>query len=231
MEVILEKMNSQVYAIRPQVEKVQGQNYMKINYEGCTHILLLCRALDNKIDFLDEEVRMQLQQLEEKVLSGEEVPMSGNGIKARTVSYVAMRQNRDVIALPDLAANYAVCGCRYDRQKDQFRLYLPESASSQYQTVVSIEVSYHVEPYTVPVKKGFLGLGGTEYCRTDFYKAIIATERSHFCSGDIVYTVSGSNYKYPVTDKMKGKEILIRSMGDAPPRFFSEVSGVTLSRI
>ena len=43
MEVILEKMNSQVYAIRPQVEKVQGQNYMKINYEGCTHILLLCR--------------------------------------------------------------------------------------------------------------------------------------------------------------------------------------------
>lgn len=231
MEVILEKMNSQVYAIRPQVEKVQGKNYLKVSYEGCTHILLLRRALDEKINFLDEGIKAQLMQLEEQVLSGEEVMLPGNEIKARTVSYVAMRQNRDTISLPDFAANYAICGCRYDSQKDQFRLYLPENVSSQYQTTVSIEIRYHVEPYAVSVKKGPFGIGGTEYRHTDFYKVKIGTEKSHFRSGDIVYTVAGNNYKYPVTDEMRGREVLIRSRGDTPPRFFSEVSGVTLNRI
>ena len=81
------------------------------------------------------------------------------------------------------------------------------------------------------MKKGPFGIGGTEYRHTDFYKVKIGTEKSHFRSGDIVYRVAGNNYKYPVTDEMRGREVLIRSRGDTPPRFFSEVSGVTLNRI
>lgn len=231
MEVILEKMNSHVYAIRPQVEKIQGQNYLKINYEGCTHILLLYRALDKKIDLLHEEIRLLLGKLEESVLTGEEVQLLDCQIKARTVNYVTMKKNKDVIPLPDIAANYAVCGCRYDKQNDQFRVYLPESVSSQYQATVSVEVIYHVEPYKIPVKKGLFGVGGIEYRQTDYYKVTVGTEKTRFSSGDIVYISAGSNYKYPVTEHMRGKEVLIRGKSDTPPRFFSAVSGITLRKI
>lgn len=222
MDVILEKMDGQVYAMNPEVEKIQGQNYMKLVHSGCTHVLLLYAMLDEKINFMEENTKTLLKNLKEDILTGDVLTFSDSSMKARIVDYVTIQKNRGSIQLPEIAANYAICACRYNQQDDSLKLYLPDRDLIRYQTTVSVEVKYKVEPYEIPVKKGFLGICGVEMQRTDFYKVLVGTEKSNFSSGDIVYTIDREPWKYPVTEEMKGREVLIKS-GNGNPRVFQRL--------
>lgn len=228
MEIVLEKMNGKVYAMDPQIEKIQGQNRMRLAYTGCTHILLLYAFLEHKIDFLSEDMHERLKSLQKEVLSGESVRLPETDMMVKMVDFLTLQKNKGNIQLPDIAANYAVCACRYRPQQDIMTLYLPDRSSLRYQATVSVEIKYKVEPYILSVKKGFLGLGGMESRRTEYFRAVIGTEKSNFQSGDIVYTINKEPYRYPITKEMKGKELLIKSSDGIPPKFQATVPGITL---
>lgn len=231
MNVVLEKMDGQVYAMSPIIERIGGQNQMRLAYSGCTHILLLCAKLDQKIGFMDEATRELVKNLNSDILSGKKISLCEQPqVTAWTVDFMTFQRNLGKIQLPEMAANYAVCACCHDQQTDVLSLYLPERVSVQYQATVSVEIPYKVEPYRISVKTGFLGMR-EELQDTDFYKATVGTENSNFHSGDIVYKVSAEKYLYPVPERMKGREFLIRSKKGAPPEFSSAVSGITLRRM
>lgn len=231
MEVILKKMDSKVYAMNPQIEKVQGINRMSLVHSGCTHVLLLCTSLDKEINLMDESVQNVLKEIEEEIMDGSEVKIPLTQISARVIDFITLQKNRSCIVLPEIAANYSICACRYNMQTNQLHIYLPLRDSFKYQAMVSVEIQYSIRPYKTIVKKGFLGLGGAMEQETDYYRVIIGNEKSDFLSGSIVYTIEGEPYKFPITESMKGKELLIKTHNRKLPQFRTEVPGMTLKKV
>ena len=167
MKIILDKMDSRIYVMNPQIEKIQGQNRMTLLHSGCTHVLLLRTSLDEEIDIDSETLQKSLTGVENNVLSGSEITLSDGKTAVWAVDFITLQRNRNSIRLPEKAGNYAVCGCRYDNQSDVLTIYLPDKKSFRYQARVSIEVRYHIEPYRIIVKTGIFG---RKEERTDFYK-------------------------------------------------------------
>lgn len=231
MEVVLEKMDSQIYAMNPQIEKVQGAHRMSLVHLGCTHVLLLCTSLEAEIDLMEEDVQNVLKEIGYEIMAGGEINIPSTKIKARVIDRITLQKNQSSIVLPEIAANYSICACRYIKHSDQLHIHLPLRDAFKYQAMVSVEIQYSVIPYKIAVKKGFLGLGGVEEQETDYYKVMIGNEKSNFLSGSIAYTIEGIPYKFPVTEAMRGKEVLIKTLHRKPPQFFTIAKGITLKRL
>lgn len=228
MKIILDKMDSRIYVMNPQIEKIQGQNRMTLLHSGCTHVLLLRTSLDEEIDIDSETLQKSLTGVENNVLSGSEITLSDGKTAVWAVDFITLQRNRNSIRLPEKAGNYAVCGCRYDNQSDVLTIYLPDKKSFRYQARVSIEVRYHIEPYRIIVKTGIFG---RKEERTDFYRVVIGDVHSSYLLENIVYAVEGIPFQFPLTEEMKGKEFLIKTMKGKEPVFRALSAGLELKKV
>lgn len=231
MKVLLDKMNSEVYAMNPQIERIQGQNQMTLAHLGCTHVFVFCAPLNMEIDLMDTNIQSGLKNIGGEIFRGNEIPLEISKITVKSIDFITLQKRKGCIFLPEKAANYAICACRYDSQNEVIHLFLPDRNSFKYQASVSVEITYSITPYTISAKKGFWGFGGTVEKQTDYYKVVVGTEKVDFPSGGIIYTLDDLPYKYPITEKMRGKEMLIKANNGRPPRFIAVLPGLTLKQI
>ena len=226
MKVRLETMNSQIYAMDPQVEKIQEHNMLRLTHKGCTHILLIYTNLSQQIDYTSQDLKTGLESLDS---IQDDSNIGNTKMKVRFIDYFTLQKNREYIQLPDVAGNYGICSCVYDKQSDEMIVYLPANNITRYATTVSVEMKYTIKPYLVE-SGGFLkGLfKSKKEEKTDFFIVKIGTKDLDFQSGDIVYTFSDCEYKFPVTKEMLGKEILIKGKNGERPRFQAAVPGMIL---
>lgn len=230
MNVILETMGSVIYAMNPQIEKVQGQNRLRLVQSGCSHILLISTPLGSPIDLEQEDIRKILTNLEEKVFKGETEVVFEKQLEIESYSHVDLQDHGGKIPLPEKTAEYAILGVTYDKRKGEAHIFLPNNSAIKYKTTATIEVAYKLSPYTIPQKRGIFGLGREEEQQTGFYKLVIGNEKTVIPTGCLVYTIGKQPYEYPITDKVCGKEVLIKANG-IPPVLKTTISGITLRKL
>lgn len=222
MNVGIREMESGIYAINPQIEKISGVNRMRITTAGCSHVLLIRVPLDTKLDLTDSSVWNMLTNLDEELLLGKETQLADGRMTVKCIDYMTLNLEHNCIQLPEIAGNYAVCGCRYDKQKKRLDLYLPGNRKISYQTTVSIEIKYTVLAHMITEKAG---LFKSRERASGYYEVRIGTKTSPFSTGDIVYRVEGQPYDYPVPRELRGERFFVKSQ--AMPEF-SAVHGIRL---
>ncbi len=210
MKVIFEKMQDQVFAMNPVYLPKTGQ--IKMDYKGITHMLIITAPLGTALDIQAEETKMLLRALENRVLREEQVLEETQGIRASCVTQMQLNDQRGYISVPvrNTAMEYSVFACRYDKNEDALRIYLPVHPGTRYRTDVMVEIPYEILPYTIIEKKKFRKMKETP---TPFVRLTVGSREAPFPDESIIYTIDNDPCEYPLTSAMSGRPFLIRTDG------------------
>lgn len=211
------------YAGTPQTEKRGEKRVIRFAYAGCSGYLLLRAPLEKPIDLLSETTQHALAALGDRILMGmeEQLPHM-EYITVRFISHDELYRGGDCIEIRDDAANYAVCGVL--QEADVCRILLPLE-HMLYATAVAVELHYSVEPHMVQVKKGLFRKGMEQ---SDFYRVRFERKPS-YVDGMVYYTIGRSGIRFPVTERMMGNTVLIKT-NQQIPEFHTATPGVVLKK-
>lgn len=223
MKFVFREADGTHYAGAPQTEKVREQRFLRFVHSGCTSYLLLCAPLDKQIDLHSEKVQKAIAELPKDLTEDRAVSLPGmNHISIRWIKNDTLFCNNDHIEIRDEAANYAICGVL--ERDGEFQILIPLQGMT-YTTAVAVELRYSAEPYFVEVKKGFFRkeLEQTDFCIVNF------DHKPCYTNGMVYYTVGKSPCRYPVTERMMGATVLIKTKKQ-PLEFHSATPGVLLKK-
>ena len=210
------------YAMNPQTEKRGDRRVLRMAQHGCTHFLIFTSPLNHQVDLKDEALQDGLQKMGDLLLNAENVLVPGQeAVQVSCVSYMTFRRDNEYIEIPDKAANYAICGCFQKKEEDELHLLLPREGMA-YRTAIAVELHYSMKPHVIVTKKLFR----SETQRTPFYE-VRFEKKASYVDGSVVYTIGQKPYRFPITEAMLGKTILIRTDNEIP-RFESLTPGIIL---
>ena len=210
------------FAMNPQTEKRGGRRVLKMAQRGCTHFLIFTSPLNIVVDLKDEELLKKLEEMGDTLLSAVDTPLPQQEmIQVSCVDYMNFRRDNEFIVFRDNAAYYAICGCFLSKNDDTLSLLLPRDGMG-YRTEIAVEIRYTMKPHVIETRK----LLRKEVTRTPFYE-VHFEKKTNYIDGSVVYTIGQQPYRYPITEAMLGKTILIRTDNEIP-RFESAMPGVTL---
>lgn len=209
------------YAGTPQTEKRGEKRVIRFAYAGCSGYLLLRAPLEKPIDLHAETTQHALAALGDRILMGmeEQLPHM-EYITVRYIAHEELYRSGDCIEIRDEAANYAVCGVL--QSAGVCRILLPLERML-YTTAVAVELYYSMEPHMIQVKKGLFRKGMEQ---SDFYR-VHFERKSSYVDGMVYYTIGRSGIRFPVTERMMGATVLIKT-NQQIPEFHAATPGVVL---
>lgn len=223
MNILFQQADSNHYASMPQTEKRPDGRILRFSHDGCTGYLLLQAPLSTTIDLDSGKLQEALRLVADSLSSGRELPLPGTDrITVRYLSRAALHRSNDHTEIRDEAANHAVCGVW--ETGNEFRVILPVQGM-KYTTAVAVELSYTSTPHMVTVRKG---LFRRETVQSDFYQ-VTFDQKINYSDGMVYYTIGTSKFRFPVTEKMMGRTVLIKTNKHCP-EFHSANPGVILKK-
>lgn len=223
MNILFQQADSNCYASMPQTEKRADGRIIRFSHAGCTGYLLLQAPLSTPIDLSSAELQDALRLVGDALNSGRELPLPGTDrITVRYLSRAELHRGNDHAEIRDEAANHAVCGVW--ESGSEFRVILP-AQGMRYTTAVAVELSYSSVPHMVTVRKRFFR---QETVQSDFYR-VTFDQKINYSDGMVYYTIGTSKFRFPVTEKMMGRTVLIKTNKQCP-EFHSANAGVILKK-
>lgn len=223
MKIQLLNANGSHYAGTPQSEKRGAKRIIRFAYAGCSGYLLLRSPLEKQIDLHSETTQHALAVLGDRILGGQEVQLPQmEYITVRYISHDEIFRSGDCVEIRDDPANYAVCGVL--KKEDICQILLPLE-NMLYTTAVAVELYYSVEPYMIQVRKG---LFRKVMEQSDFYWVRFERKPS-YVDGMVYYTIGRSGTRFPVTERMLGASVLIKTNKQIP-EFHAATPGVVLKK-
>lgn len=211
MNIKFDTISANEYAMNPVIDKTFK---LRLQEQGCSHFLILSHSSNENLTSLDDDFRNVLIGREEQLLTFDDEYIDSLSMRVTCVDRLLYIKNGGIVQLPARPACYIVLGCRFYQETNLFKIFMPDNLNSC-KTKVFAEVTYSISPYFIEKKKLFK----TQNIRTDFY-AVRIENIAEYSDGDIYYTID-NKYKYPITKRMLGMQILIKSAGTVPAFYSS----------
>lgn len=222
MDIIFKDMDGTCYAMQPTIVKDQSPQKIRItlNQKGCGYFLIFCSPMSSPVELvIHDKLKKNFCALGDKILSASAMNFGDMKAELTCMDYGKYIVSGNAIILPEKAGSYSICGAIYYQEKNLLEIYLPTDKIS-YQAQLSVDVKYHIEPFTIERKHLFR----TEQVRTPFYRLRIE-DKPNYISGSLYYTIGNMPFKFPISREMLGNEVFIRS-GETYPVLKSDTNGI-----
>lgn len=223
MELEFREYDGSIAALNPRIERSGDQLMMKLNEHGCDYFLVLSRIPGGYVDLHDMQIREELLKKQDFLPTVQDEPLTEE-IAFSCVEWSDYRVNDYAIDLPNRIAEYTVVGCR--EEEGRLVVFMPEEGMSC-SAKVSLTVSYRLVMISGEVSRRPFAKAAMQQ---SFYVAEF-DDIPNYQDGEIVYTLEGSQWKYPITREMLGKKKLFIEAGCGIPKFSTAVSGLELKKV